>query len=135
MKKIIVIKMALGAIGAIYIFFGVSALISNFIYLINGHPVFEVIAPIKILTVLYYIYLLYIAIVGWGIYREKIWVSKGIVVTPFLFVIFEHFFEQRVEKTSYLIFLLFFIFSAIFLNIKTIKTYLNQKNKKDNGVK
>lgn len=127
MKKTIAIKIFLGAIGAIYTFFGTSALVLNFVYFIRRDPIFEVILPIKILTVFYYIYLLYSVILGICIYCEKVWTSKGVIPIPIFFIFFEYFSEPKIEISNYILLLTFFIISAIFLNVRVIKTYLIQK--------
>ena len=124
MWKPTIIKIFLGTIGAVYIFFGISALISNLVYIISGYPVFKVIFPIKILTIAYYIYLCYLAILGFYIYFENKWTIKGIIVAPVLFIFFEYFSEPRLNY--FILLLSVFVISALFLNIKTVKIYLEE---------
>ena len=122
-----IIKLLCGFFGSIMLALGFFNLIAVFLALKN-HNIFDVTLFIKILVIVKVLFFIYLGTIGYAVYREKSWVSHGVIFLPFIFPLIDYL--SRTERTlgSYFLWLVFLCFLVLFFNLKEVKIYL-EKNK------
>lgn len=128
-RKTILIKMAFGFFGGIFIALGfLNLLILARILMGISLVLPQDLATIIILAVKTFFYL-YLIIIGIGIYSERKWTTKGVMPLPIIFLVLEWLCRPDRTIGSFVIWLLFLCGAVLFLNSKMARSNFDKTTK------